>query len=320
MHGDQHALRRGVHDRVHDLEVAVQQRSPVVAALVQAPPHLRIAELGEGRLVELHIAAAGGGQGRQLAAVGLDHVGPEGVEARIGGAVDGAPAATEVDVTGAGQGDLGQGAGVGLQEVEVGGVARAAAPADGPHDLGPRGGRRRAIAAAETPGPCLADLDAVQRGFQEGVGVHAPAHLAIGDDGKAQLFLEPDRVDHRPVLFGAQIGGHDPASRKPPARLTQRRRSQEAADGLGPRRRPLQLHAHPCSALVEPSFRMGGRPCLRRLSAPPQAPIARAIVTPAGSCPARGAGTSRRCRRTRRGRSGPPRSPAAGRWSGPSRR
>ncbi len=84
MHADPHAGRRVLEHAVGDRDVLVDQRAPVVAARLQPLLHVGIAELGEGGLVDLDIAAAGGGKRVQLLAERLDGVLPELVEVLVG--------------------------------------------------------------------------------------------------------------------------------------------------------------------------------------------------------------------------------------------
>ena len=72
---------------IGDVDVAVDQRAPVVAARRERGLHVGVAELGERGLVDLHIAAAGRRERLQLAAEGRDDVVPEFVDVAIGGAV-----------------------------------------------------------------------------------------------------------------------------------------------------------------------------------------------------------------------------------------
>ena len=67
-------------DPVGDGNVFVDQRAPIVAARLELRLHVGIAELGERGLVDLDVAAAGGGERVQLLAERLDGVVPELIE------------------------------------------------------------------------------------------------------------------------------------------------------------------------------------------------------------------------------------------------
>ena len=92
---------------VGDVDVAVDQHAPVVAARGERRLHVRIAELGERRLVDLHVGAAGGGQRGKLVVIGFDGVVPELIDIAVGVRGHGLVAAAEMQRAGTGNGDLG---------------------------------------------------------------------------------------------------------------------------------------------------------------------------------------------------------------------
>ena len=66
-----------------------------------------IAELGEGRLVDLHIGATCIRQGPQFLHESIDRIGPEAVGVRVGAGQNRLIATPEMQGAGAGNGDLG---------------------------------------------------------------------------------------------------------------------------------------------------------------------------------------------------------------------
>src|SRR5262249_16595739 len=152
-------------------------------------------ELHQRRLVDLQIAASGLCQRAHFLRVGLDQIGPEGVEIAIDLAADIGAAGAIVDVAGAGQGDLGCARGRGLEEARVVGVL-GPGPGDGVDDLGDAA--RHAVAVALRAGPALIlrqlDLHAGNAGAGERVGIGPAPELAVGDDVEPNLLLQRDHA------------------------------------------------------------------------------------------------------------------------------
>jgi len=84
MHADGHVRRRILKDAVRHGDVFVDEGAPVVAARVQPLPDFGIAELGERRLVDLDVSAAGGAERVELMTKRLDDVVPELIEVGVG--------------------------------------------------------------------------------------------------------------------------------------------------------------------------------------------------------------------------------------------
>jgi len=185
---------------VGDGDIFVDQRAPVVAARLERGLHLRIAELGKGRLVDLHIAAAGIGERLQFLAERFDRVVPELVEVRVGARQHGRVAAAKVQCAGAGDGDLRNKLGVGVDEREIRHVDRMA-PAHAAFDHGDRlAGALAGRAALRIDAADRIDAEVAELAIEEAV-IGAAAEFAVGGE------LQPDTLlQHERVLDGLVFG------------------------------------------------------------------------------------------------------------------
>src|SRR5207244_2907856 len=119
MHADGHAGWRILQDAVRHRDVFVDEGAPVVAARVQPLLDVGIAELGERRLVDLDVSAAGGAERVEFLTKCLDDVVPELIELRVGVGQNSRIAAAKVEGTGAWNGDLRNEPGVRADELEI---------------------------------------------------------------------------------------------------------------------------------------------------------------------------------------------------------
>ena len=102
------------------VDILVDQRIRLVAPRPQGGLHVCVAELGECRFVDLHVAASGRGERSQFAAERRDDVVPEFIHVAISVCRHGRVAAAEMQRARAGDRDLRQRLGSGAQEGEVG--------------------------------------------------------------------------------------------------------------------------------------------------------------------------------------------------------
>src|SRR5947207_13821589 len=119
MHADGHPGWRLLQDAVRHRDVLVDVGAPVVAARVQPLLDVGIAELGERRLVDLDVSAAGGAERVELLVKRLDDVVPERIELRVGVRQNSPIAAAKVEGTGAWNGDLRNEPGDRADELEI---------------------------------------------------------------------------------------------------------------------------------------------------------------------------------------------------------
>ena len=119
MHADAH-LRQAGENAIGYVDVSVDQRIWIISARTQCCLHVRIAELGERRLVDLHITAAGLRERTQFALKCRDDVLPEFVYVVVCLRRHRRIAATEMQRAGAGNGDLRQRCRACAQKCEIG--------------------------------------------------------------------------------------------------------------------------------------------------------------------------------------------------------
>jgi hypothetical protein len=221
--GDRHVSGTPRHRRVGERDVPLVHVLCVLAALGYVRALRRVVHVGQGRVVELEVAAALRGEAPHLLVVGRTEVGPELLHFRVHVLVhDGPDARAVVDHRRRRDRELGHGiAGDGLQEREVLAEDRLvhAQPAghlDRVRRVGDvallivEGGQQRAWHLGDA-----ADL------VDE---VHVPggaAELAVGHRPQPRLPLQRDHLADRVVLDRAQLPGGDLAFRPPPARLVQ---------------------------------------------------------------------------------------------------
>ncbi len=216
------------------------------ASFCRMAAQVRIAQVGHVHLVELDIAAAGGGEVGDLLGVDAGEVGVEVLDVGIGLGVDGVSAAAEVDHARRWDGDLGRLAGHRLQEGEVVDEDRLGAR-DLAHD--PHGGRAARL------GPLLVverrrELRLVHLhigDLQQEIDLPGLAVVfAVGDRLQAEILLQLDHVADGVVLDGGQGGLVDLAGRLSDAGVKKRLRAKQAADVVGAKRRFLAFrHLYP---------------------------------------------------------------------------
>jgi hypothetical protein len=240
MHADggrRHALQHFV----GHLDVAIDQVGPVIAARREAGLHLRIAELGEGGFVHLHIGATGLRQRCKLLAKCVDDVGPESLRFLVRAGEHGLIAASKVKSARAGDGNLRHLLRQRLQEFEIFDVnwlRPTDATVDARDGLG-RSSRRHGDAAAIVAGHVIGSYIAQLR--EEIAVVGMAAKLAIRHDAKSDAFLHRNGVADRRVLRRSQFGVLHRARRVTSPQIEQRRRAQQTADMFGAKRRRFHV-------------------------------------------------------------------------------
>ena len=201
----------------------------IEAPLLRARAQLRVAQVGEVRVVQLQVAAACAVQRVDLVAIAAREIVEELVHVRIRVDVDRFSPAAEVDHRRRRNRDLRRLRGHRLQELEI----RLLNVDDVAQLAGDREARRREIdhpvAAVEFRLDAAADRHAFEL-FQEVDVKEGAAELAVGHALQPGVLLLPDDVADVRVFDPPQLVLRDGAGLLPAARLDERRRPQEAAD------------------------------------------------------------------------------------------
>ena len=185
--------------RVDEARVAARQFVGIVAARPRALAHLRVAKIGEVRVVELQVAAARGGKRVDLGAVRGGDIGVERLEIGIGVAADRLAATAEVQHRRRRNRHLRRALRHRLEELEIGELDRLHV-ADRARHLHHR--RREldiALGGVEADRDAALRFDALELLEEIDVKVGA-AEFAVGDSGESGVFLEPDDVADRGIL------------------------------------------------------------------------------------------------------------------------
>jgi hypothetical protein len=166
--------------------------------------------------------------------VGLDQVGPEGLEVGIDVAADiGAPR-TIVNVARARERDLGRARGQRREKAKIVGVLWSF-PGDAAHNR--RNALRHPVAMGLRTGPAAVlghfDLHAGNAGAGERIGIGAPPELAVGDDLQTDVFLQLDHAGDGLVFDFPQRLAIEFAGRVPLACAQEFARTHQAADMFG---------------------------------------------------------------------------------------
>jgi hypothetical protein len=161
---------------------------------------------------------------------------PEEIDLRVGMREDGRVPAAEVQRTGTGDGDLGQEARVGLEELEVADIDRMS-PANPALD---QRNRLQAPTALVIPASRFLaadriDLDVTKLLVKEAV-IGSPPELPIGGEAKPGLLLQSDGVPDGFVLGGSQCSAINLTAMVSCPRLQQIFGSEQTADMLRPKR------------------------------------------------------------------------------------
>src|SRR3989449_6750936 len=193
--------------------------------------HLRadrlVAQAGEGHVIDLQVAAAGGGEIADLLPVGARDVAPEFLDVRVRLRIDDFAAAPHVEVGGSGDAQLRSLPRLAFEEFE-----RLEHDGSRPsyllvHDHHRARLRLGAVFAVELERVlALGGDDAVEAGEEVDVPEGA-AELAVGHRLQAGVFLHPHRFADAVVLDLLELRGFFCAG------LLQRSRAQEAADMVG---------------------------------------------------------------------------------------
>jgi hypothetical protein len=198
--------------------------------------HLGIAELGERRLVDLHIAAAGIGERLQFLAERLHRVVPELVEVGVGAGQNGRVAAAKVQRAGAGDGDLRNELGVSADIGEIRHVDRMA-PAHPAVDHRDRLASALArCAALRVLAADRIDAEVAELAVEEAV-IGAAAEFAVGRKLQPNALLQRERVLDGLVFGFGQGRLVNFATREFRPLVEQGLGAQQAADVLGAERR-----------------------------------------------------------------------------------
>src|SRR6266480_2931134 len=231
MHADGHPGWRLLQNSVRHRDVFVDEGAPVVAARVQPLLDFGIAELGERRLVDLDVSAAGGAERVELLVKRLDDVVPELIELRVGVRQDSPIAAAKVEGTGAWNGDFWNEPGVRADEFEIRHIdwtrpAHAAVDACN---------RLRATSARLATSGVLAadgvDADLAQLAVKEAV-VGAATEFAVRRELQPHALLQAQRVLYGFVFGLGQLGPADFVAREFCALIEQLAWPQQATDML----------------------------------------------------------------------------------------
>ena len=237
MDADRHAGRTVLDRLVDEPRVAAGQLVGIVAAAARAFAQLRIAQIGEVRVIELEIGAAGLPERFDLVAIALGDVRVEALHVRVGVLADGAAPAAEMQHGRRRDRHLGQALGDRLQKIEVGELDRLRMAQLSCHV---QHGRSHAdlVAAGrmKTGSDSASHFDAFDLLQKVDVEIGA-AVLAVGDALQPQILLEPDDGANRAVFDCAQIRFGDGALLMLFARLQQFLRTQKAADVVRAERR-----------------------------------------------------------------------------------
>src|SRR5712691_2608370 len=238
MGGDGHVGGLPCERLVDGAGIGLLQVIDVEPAVLRLLELLLRAEIGPGGVVELQIAAAGVVEGAHGLLVSRAEIVEDGVAVGIGGLRDRARLEAEVHHARARDRHLGHDPGVGLQKPEMlqHRVIGKADPAADANALGLGLHALELDAVIE-----LVDFDAVEQAEEIEVPPGA-AKLAVGRELQPHLLLLPDDLLDLPVLDLLERGGADRPLLVLGARLLERRRAQEAADVIGPERRPGSFH------------------------------------------------------------------------------
>ena len=255
MHADVERGRQVAQHAVGHRDIGVDQARPAVAARRERGLHVRVAELGEGGLVDLHIGAAGRRERLELGAEGRDRVVPEFLDVVIGMRRDGGVAAAEMQRAGTGNRELRHRAGEGAQALEIVGMDRLRPCELALDHRGRLGAARERSAGLATD---RVGRDVAEAAVEIAV-VGAAAKLAVGREPQPDPRLQIDRRGDRLVLASLQLLAADLAALISAPRVEQRRRAQQAADMLGAERRPQGRHrASHCGTRLSASARAAG--------------------------------------------------------------
>ena len=182
---------------VDRLDIEIDELVRVLARGLDLGADGRIAQHGDRHLVELHVAAAGLRQIRDLLAVDLGEIGKEGARIGIDGRIGKIGAAIEMHGRGRRHGDLARHLRHLVQEFEL--VRRQRL---GARELGGGIGRREvdlvAVIVAELEHRRL-DGEALAAG-DEPTPVGAATELAVGHDLEPGILLQLDHVSDRALL------------------------------------------------------------------------------------------------------------------------
>ena len=119
MHAHRHVGRLAGDRGVEQLRIGFRQRRRILADIGDLAAQLRIAQIGEIDLVDLQIAAAGGGEVADFRAIDVRQIVVEFIHLRIGLGIDRLAAAAEMHDGRRRNGDLRLGLGDGFQELEI---------------------------------------------------------------------------------------------------------------------------------------------------------------------------------------------------------
>src|SRR5262245_8857787 len=241
-----HIGRLGLQGSVEHLAIEIKLPVRIVAAIVQHLALILVAEIREGYVVDLKIAAARVVERPDRLAVGLREIGVVVVKVRIDLFAHDAPAAAVVEHTGRRDHGLRRARCVGLEELEMLDMRVACWKiqlADHAHHpwLEPRALEGRASLSggliwlhpvAFATAQVLEKVEMPER---------AP-ELAVGNCLKADLFLFSDCLLDFLILDRLELRQGDLALLALPARRLQRGGPQQAADLIGSERRFLSLH------------------------------------------------------------------------------
>ena len=219
----------------------MRQLVRVVAALARRLAHLVVAQVGQVRVVHLHVGGAGRGERAQLGPVRLGHVVVERrVEFGVVLAADARAAAPEMQHRGRRDRDLGgePGADLTLQvfEIRTLDVAHVLHLAHHAHHRG----RQLLGAVGSDDGHGDVGLHAPELLEKVDVKVGAPK-LPVRDAAQADVLLELHDLGDRPVLHAAQLLGADETVGVLVACLQQELGAKKTADMVGTKGRGRSL-------------------------------------------------------------------------------
>ncbi len=212
------------------LDIEIDERVGLLSGSGDALANCRIAEHGDGNLIELDIAAARRAKIGDLGAIDGGEVGEEMARVGIDGGVAEVGAAVEMHGRGRRHGDLRGRRGNALQERELVGSqglqARELAGGVGRREI-----RLVAVVVAKLEGrrPDCKALTALD----EPAPVGAAAELPIGDDRQARLLLQSHRLADCRILGGLEGGRRHLAGGLATEGLAQGPWPQQAADMIG---------------------------------------------------------------------------------------
>ena len=232
MDRDRHVVGHVADRVVHRLRIGRDVLLGVVADFAEGLLHLRVAEHGDGGVVDLQIAAARLVQVGDLLAIALREIGPEVVEVRIG-LLDRLAVAARMQHRRRRHGELGRALlHHGFQEFEVRHHARlgAAQLASDEHR------RRLRLDALELHAVVRIALSHELNAVEAGDEVDVPpvaAEFAVGDRRKAEILLQLHHLANQAIFGILQLRGGRASQAYLLAHVMQLVRPEQAADVVG---------------------------------------------------------------------------------------